>query len=601
MGTIRDSADDAFRDFATDGDATSGAHQPVKAEIRALFGVIEDNTGSGYLGYPTEAARDADTSQSDGALAQVDGDSAIYRWDDAGNQWVDTGTTLATTDAVDQAVTDAEAAQAAAEAAQAAIEGESDQIDRNKVETWRVLPYNGVAYGTIDGNGYVSDGRYTDGSVIGSAAETNSVTDYAFDATTRLSYFNDPTEVYEIWPGFGQSNMQGVNPDADSDTQYYSTAPRASALMPSGGVRVEEDQVITSWVPALETSSGTLGETCLTSFADHYIDRIFSTTGKTPNMLVLDAGETAKATRELNRGTEWYTRLLQGVESATREVLSRAARPYCPGVLFVQGEREESFETTWDQYEAGIKRLARALDEDIRRITGQSEPVMFFMVATDGGVSRDPEDSDYDPAANAEAFFRLHGQDNIRVVGPHYFCEISSDGLHLSNKGQAQQGFMFAQAVSDELWGDGWNCVRPLRAEWVSSTAFDIIMAVPQGYGNLVNSAAEDVDGTFTNSVDGFDAYLPKSGTAATISSIAVADEPGSHPGVTRRVRVTLSADPTEPVRIYAGLRNDSATNGPVDGGRTLVRTSTAVAGNFASYNLYHWSLPFVFDCGYHS
>lgn len=42
MGDIRTSANASFRDFATAGVPASGDHEPVKSEVRASFGVVED-------------------------------------------------------------------------------------------------------------------------------------------------------------------------------------------------------------------------------------------------------------------------------------------------------------------------------------------------------------------------------------------------------------------------------------------------------------------------------------------------------------------------------------------------------------------------------
>lgn len=42
MGDIRDSAEQSFRDYAADGIPSTGEHEPVKSDIRATFGVVED-------------------------------------------------------------------------------------------------------------------------------------------------------------------------------------------------------------------------------------------------------------------------------------------------------------------------------------------------------------------------------------------------------------------------------------------------------------------------------------------------------------------------------------------------------------------------------
>lgn len=47
MGAIRTAADTVFRDYRIAGNSASRAHTPVKSEIRALFGTVEDNAGTG--------------------------------------------------------------------------------------------------------------------------------------------------------------------------------------------------------------------------------------------------------------------------------------------------------------------------------------------------------------------------------------------------------------------------------------------------------------------------------------------------------------------------------------------------------------------------
>lgn len=78
MGTIADGFSSGFRDYANAGDPTSGAHKPIKSDLRALGATIEAVTNtlsSGILSYATKAALDADTSQADNKLAYVTDDA----------------------------------------------------------------------------------------------------------------------------------------------------------------------------------------------------------------------------------------------------------------------------------------------------------------------------------------------------------------------------------------------------------------------------------------------------------------------------------------------------------------------------------------------
>lgn len=66
-----------WRDFATDGVSSSGAHKPRKSQIRAWGEYIQAFlNGGNFLGYTTKAAMDADLAHAAGSLAIVYGESA---------------------------------------------------------------------------------------------------------------------------------------------------------------------------------------------------------------------------------------------------------------------------------------------------------------------------------------------------------------------------------------------------------------------------------------------------------------------------------------------------------------------------------------------
>lgn len=102
MGDIRDAANTTWRDFNTDGVASSGAHEPNKYSIRFTMGVVENKVdealelaeevsagnGAGYLTYTTLSAMNADTTQDDKVTANNLEDDNLYRWNAAGPAWV---------------------------------------------------------------------------------------------------------------------------------------------------------------------------------------------------------------------------------------------------------------------------------------------------------------------------------------------------------------------------------------------------------------------------------------------------------------------------------------------------------------------------------
>lgn len=82
MGAITDSGAQAFRDFSTDGIPASGAHEPVKAEIRATFALVDGALSAivggvsvGAVVYQTRATLFADLAHAANTLGVVWGDS----------------------------------------------------------------------------------------------------------------------------------------------------------------------------------------------------------------------------------------------------------------------------------------------------------------------------------------------------------------------------------------------------------------------------------------------------------------------------------------------------------------------------------------------
>ena len=82
MGAIQDKFDSVYRDFTTDGVASSGAHNPDKAEQRAIGTLIEQGISNASLGalvdviFATKAELDADLAHDADSVALVYSDAA---------------------------------------------------------------------------------------------------------------------------------------------------------------------------------------------------------------------------------------------------------------------------------------------------------------------------------------------------------------------------------------------------------------------------------------------------------------------------------------------------------------------------------------------
>lgn len=132
MGNITTAIASAFRDFVTDGVASSGAHEPIKADIRALGPLIETAIGNAGLGAlvsvtkTTMALLDADLAHAADTVALVYADATDANNDlyvktggSGAGSWTNTGALHSIIAGLAQPFADAAEASATAAAASA--------------------------------------------------------------------------------------------------------------------------------------------------------------------------------------------------------------------------------------------------------------------------------------------------------------------------------------------------------------------------------------------------------------------------------------------------------------------------------------------------
>lgn len=120
MGVITDRFNSAFRDYATAGVPSSGAHEPVKSEIRAIGPAVESAiaqisaAGLADITKDTKANLDADLAHAAGTVALVYADSTIENNDlylksgaSGAGSWSNTGIIGGTIEALAQPYVDA--------------------------------------------------------------------------------------------------------------------------------------------------------------------------------------------------------------------------------------------------------------------------------------------------------------------------------------------------------------------------------------------------------------------------------------------------------------------------------------------------------------
>jgi lysophospholipase L1-like esterase len=125
MGNITDQINTAFRDFITDGVASSGAHEVIKSEVRAIGPLIESALGTIGLGAlvdvlkSTKSLLNADLAHAADTIALVYGDSTDANNDlyikvggSGSGSWTNTGALHSAVEGVAQPLIDAGVATA---------------------------------------------------------------------------------------------------------------------------------------------------------------------------------------------------------------------------------------------------------------------------------------------------------------------------------------------------------------------------------------------------------------------------------------------------------------------------------------------------------
>lgn len=155
MGNITTAIASAFRDFVTDGVASSGVHEPVKSEVRALGPLIEAAIGNAGLGAlvsvtkTTKALLDADLAHDADTVALVYADATDANNDlyvktgaSGAGSWTLTGVLHGAIDALAQGYVDAAAA-----AAEAVLADSTNLLDPDAagwMTDFRNNPPNGI-------------------------------------------------------------------------------------------------------------------------------------------------------------------------------------------------------------------------------------------------------------------------------------------------------------------------------------------------------------------------------------------------------------------------------------------------------------------------
>lgn len=391
MGTITDQFANVYRDYNTDGVPASGAHEPVKSEIRALGAALESAIANGSLGsvdvaYSTRALLNADLAWPAGSTALVYADPTAANND----IYVKTGASGAgawtlTTILHDSVSVVAQPYVDAAEAA--AADATANFGDPPAPSEIAVIDAKGRAAAYWTAAGAFTAPQVLVGSINGIVAGE---LERRLDRTLRPS----PADMLGVilygqsksLGGGGLSTFAADIPNAFMFNANGSTkaGPRAQ----EGGGTVAQNHA--SLIPFAEKFNNTngnaetgLGQFCRmldflvrrengVSLDDLGVELICSAPGY-PN-LGIDA---------LDKGTAHYQRVIDDVTYGA-SLAAAAGKSYAvPAVLWAQGEYDIQYAgTSRAVYKAKLKQLRLDLDADIKAITGQSLDVALILYST---------------------------------------------------------------------------------------------------------------------------------------------------------------------------------------------------------------------------
>ena len=221
--------------------------------------------------------------------------------------------------------------------------------------------------------------------------------------------------------------------------------------------------------PAPDGSS-TRGETVCSGFAN-LASTLLAEAGLNPLdhvILASAAGHGGYRVSQLEKGTTWYNNtFLQHVTQGY------AANPehVVPAVLWLQGENDASYTTTYSEYKQALTQLSEDIDADVKAINSQTSPAYLLEYQTAYWTLQRPEIS----VAQLEL---AKENNNIFMVSPIYHMPHAPDRIHLTSEGYKWLSGYFAKAYKSLLDGYEPEFLKPVSA-MLKDTSLTVMFDVP--------------------------------------------------------------------------------------------------------------------------
>lgn len=333
----------------------------------------------------------------------------------------------------------------------------------------------------------------------------------------------------------------------------------------------------TSFVPLVEheTYQGSTVETPSSSMANLVakISRERSFGGRPPephDLLVSLHGVSGAPYPMICKGTEPYANGIAQVRQAKAIAEAHGQSYVVRAITAVHGETD-GWQNGNPDYDKDLVAWQADYENDIRAITGQSEPVPMFHSQYSAWTSMESTPSDIIPFLQLAAHVEAPGK--VVLVGPKYFLPYA-DGLHLTNEGYRWLGEYYAKAyVRQVLEGVPWEPLRPKTIE-KDGARLVVHFFVP---------APPLVIDTDLVSDPGSNGFSMSDGTAITQVAVTAPDT----------VTIDLAAAPAAGAHLrYAYAGTVGSNGGPISGPRGNLRDSDATQSRYG-YSLFNWCVHF--------
>jgi hypothetical protein len=337
---------------------------------------------------------------------------------------------------------------------------------------------------------------------------------------------------------------------------------------------------LTSFVPLVEASV----ETMSSAFANLVTKDARATllvgqpAGKTSHDLLVSAhgigGQPYSALKKGGTEAAYANGMAQA--KAGHDLAVAAMKSYVVrAVTNVHGESDSQLDNA--AYEANLIEWQKDYETDVKKITGQSDPIPMFhsQISSWTRLAGNPPTSII-PSAQLASHVNAPGK--VILVGAKYHLPYVADGVHLTNEGYRHMGEDYAKVYRRViLEGKPWEPVRPKSITRVGAVV-TVKMHVPAPPLVIDTSIVKD-PGNY-----GFE-WISGDPAPPSITSVAVT--------APDTVVITLSATPTPGSRLrYAFTGTPGALGGPMTGPRGNLRDSDATP-SANGYQLFNWCVHF--------